>query len=64
MPGITSCHAQKQHHAMPGMTCCCIVPDNVLCSNNDNVVWAALAGPCRSYSFTSVLGKVGVFGLV
>ena len=25
------------------------------------VGWAALAGPCRSCSFTSVLGKAGAF---
>ena len=46
---------------MPGVKCCHIVHDNVLCSNDHNVVWAALTGPCRSYSFTSVLGEAGAF---
>ena len=61
MPGMTSCHAQSRHHVMPGMTCCHIVHDNVLCSNDHNAVWAALAGPCPSYNFTSVSRKAGAF---
>ena len=45
---------------MPGMKWGHTVHDTVLCSNDHHVVWAALAGPCRSCSFTSVLGKAGV----
>ena len=43
---------------MPGITCCHIVHENVLCGNDRQVVWAALAGLAV---FTSVLGKAGAF---
>ena len=38
---------------MASCHCCLIVSDTVLRSDDHHVVWAALAGPCRSCSFTS-----------
>ena len=63
IPGMTSCHARDDivsfpewHRARDGIT-----HDNALCSNDHNFVRAALAGPCRSCSFVSVLDKAGAF---
>ena len=61
MPRMASCHAQNRHRVMPGMTCCHIVRDNVLHSNDHNVIWSVLAGLCRSCSITTVFGKAGAF---
>ena len=47
MPAMTSCHARVAR--------CHFVHNIVLRSNDHDVVRAALAGPCRPCSFSSVL---------